>query len=171
MSNIIIIESAIIVFILLLYAFMKIKKYASAERKFLVLFISILLFEFMSAPMWQFTSFQSWTYIWQSISWIIILGWSSIFMFSFLLVDSLFRYLPDKRRFWLYLVFVQIIVVPIESYLITSGIKSYSPILANTFTGLKIPLTTVPLEIMAAVPLFATLIICFYKYINYISKK
>jgi hypothetical protein len=171
MNPIFLFEILVIVFSILTYSFMKLRKYRDVEKKFLLLFLSVLFFEFMSKPMWEFQKFNSWAYIWQDISWIIILGWVSIFFIAFMLVDGYLKTFSDKKKFWMYLLVIQVIVAPIESWLVQTGIKSYAPILANTFTGLKIPLTNVPLEILGAIPLFATLIICFYKYLNYLYIK
>jgi len=157
-----------ITFTIGLWIFMKNKGYKNITRKFLILFFSVLLFEFMSEPMWLNDGFQKWAYIWQDITWIITLGWVGIFMFTFLIVDYTFRKTPEKKKFWIYLLFLEAIVVPIEAGLVISGIRSYAPILANTLSGYFIPLTNVPIEAVYAVPLFTSLIICFYKYANYL---
>jgi hypothetical protein len=168
MGGILIFEIFAIAFTVLLWVFMKSKGYKNVTRKFLILFFSVLLFEFMSEPMWANTGFQKWAYIWQDITWIITLGWVGIFMLTFLIVDYAFRTTPEKKKFWIYLLVLEAIVVPIESGLIISGVRGYAPILADTLSGYMIPLTVVPIEAVYAVPLFTSLIICFYKYINYL---
>jgi len=168
MSGLLITEVLIIVFTIFLWIYMKAKGYRNVTRKFLILFFSIILFEFMSEPMWNNSGFQSWAYIWQDITWIITLGWVGIFMFTFLIVDYAFRKTSETRKFWIYLLFLEAIVVPIESVLVISGVRGYAPILADTFSGYLIPFTVVPIEAIYAVPLFTSLIICFYKYANYL---
>jgi uncharacterized protein with PQ loop repeat len=121
--------------------------------------------------MWQNLGFQKWAYVWGDITWVITLGWVGLFMFTFLFVDYAFRKITEKKRFWIYLLFLEALVVPIESWLVISGIRKYAPILANTFSGYNIPFTPVPIEAIYAVPLFTSLIICFYKYLNYIFNK
>jgi hypothetical protein len=168
MSGLLIFELLTIIFVVGLFIYMKQKGYTNILRKFLILFVSILLFEIMSEPMWNNSGFQSWTYIWQDITWVITLGWIGIFMFTFLFVDYAFPTTSEKKKFWIYLLFLEAIVVPIESILLISGVREYAPILANTLSGYMIPLTQVPLEAVFAIPLFTTLIICFYKYANYL---
>jgi len=168
MSGLLIAEILIVVFAVLLWAYMKTKGYRNVTRKFLILFVGVLLFEFMSEPMWNNNGFQSWAYIWQDITWVIALAWVGIFMFTFLIVDYAFRKTPEKKKFWIYLLILEAIVVPLESALVISGVRGYAPILANTFSGYMIPLTVVPIEAVYAVPLFTSLIICFYKYVNYL---
>jgi len=171
MSGLLIFEIFIVMFTIALWIFMKTKGYKNVTRKFIILFVSVLLFEFMSFPMWENSGFQKWAYIFQDITWIITLGWVGIFMFTFLIVDYAFRKTPEKYKFWIYLLVLEAIVVPIESGLIIFGIRGYAPILANTLSGYMIPLTVVPIEAIYAVPLFTALIICFYKYANYMVDK
>jgi hypothetical protein len=168
MSGVVLFEILILLFTLAVAVFMKVKGYKNILRKFVILFVSVLLFEIMSEPMWMNVGFQNWAYLWQDITWVITLGWVGIFMFSFLVVDYAFRGVPEKRKFWLYLLLLEVIVVPMESFLVISGIRAYAPILADTFSGYFIPFTVVPIEAIYAVPLFTTLIICFYKYVNYL---
>ncbi len=168
MSGLLITEILIVAFTIILWVYMKTKGYRNVTRKFLILFFSVLLFEFMSEPMWNNSGFQNWAYIWQDITWVITLGWVGIFMFTFLIVDYAFRTTSEKKKFWIYLLVLEAIVVPLESALVISGIRGYAPILADTLSGYMIPLTVVPIEAVYAVPLFTSLIICFYKYINYL---
>ena len=100
MNQIFLFEILVILFSILTYSFMKLRKYRDVEKKFLLLFLSVLFFEFMSKPMWEFQKFNSWAYIWQDISWIIILGWVSIFFIAFMLVDGYFKTFSDKKKFW-----------------------------------------------------------------------
>ena len=72
--------------------------------------------------------------------------------------------MSEKGKFWLYLVFATIITVPAESLILKLGIRSYAPILAETFSGIMIPLTYVPIEVLLATPIITALIVPFYKY-------
>ena len=171
MSGLLIFEILIVGFAIALWAFMKVKRYKNVTRKFVILFIGVLLFEFMSFPMWENLGFQKWAYIFQDITWVITFGWVGIFMFTFLIVDYAFRKTPEKYKFWIYLLVLETIIVPIESGLIISGIRGYAPILAETFSGYLIPFTIVPIEAVYAIPLFTSLIIVFYKYVNYMMDK
>jgi len=161
-------EVFIIVFTVGLYLFMKKKGHKNVLKKMIILFIGVLLFEMMSEPMWLNIGFDRWAYIYNDITWIITLGWVNIFMVSMLVVDRAFYKLPERRRFWLYLLFSEAITVPIEMLLLMTGIRKYAPVLMETMTGFTIPFTNVPLEAIYAIPLFTSLILAFYKYVNHI---
>lgn len=158
---------ALILFVSL-YAFMKKQKYQNVERRFTILFIAILFFEIISEPMWHNIGFEKWTYLYRELTLTVTLGWLSIFMISMLLVDYYFHKESEIKRFFYYLFIIETITVPIEMYLLESGMRKYSTELISTMSGLKIPFTSVPMEAVWAVPLFAILVISFYKYINYL---
>ena len=164
-------EIFVIAFTILLWAYMKSRGHKHVTRKFLILLIAVLLFEFMTEPMWNNSGFQSWAYIWQDITWIITLGWVGIFMFTFLIVDNAFRNASENKKFWIYLLVIEAIVVPIESILLISGIRDYAPILKSSLSGFMIPFNYVPIEAIYGIPLFTSLMICFYKYLNRILDK
>ena len=84
----------------------------------------------------------------------------------FLILGYIFHKQPEKNRFILYLFFIEAITVPIESVLLITGVREYAPVLTETMSGFTIPFTIVPIEAVFAVPLFAALIISFYKYVN-----
>lgn len=134
-------------------------------NKFWILLLGVFLFQIMSEPMWV-NNLNSWTYIYGNVSWIIALEWVSIFFAGFLITDRLFGKVPEKNKFWLNLVFVTIILVIVESILYVNGIREYAELLTNTFSGLSIPFTSVPLEVLLTAPLISALIIPFYRYIS-----
>lgn len=168
MKGVLLFELFIIIYTAGLWLYMKSKKYKNITRKFAVLTVGVLLFEFMTEPMFQNIGFNSWAYLYKDITWIITLGWISIFMTAIMLVDYFFGYLPEKKRFWLYLLLIEVLTVPIESGLIQSGIRKYSNLIAVNLSGLYIPLTIVPIEAIYAIPVFTSLILAFYKYINHL---
>ena len=161
-------EVIAVAFPLVLWYYLKIKRHRHVTRKFLVLLMSVLIFEFLKEPLWENVGFQRWAYIWHDLTWVITFGWVGLFMTMFLIVDTTFRTLPEKKKFWVYLLSIEAIVVPIESVLVTIGIRDYSPLLKSSLIGFTIPLTPVPIEAIYYIPLFASFIICFYKYINYL---
>ncbi len=50
--------------------------------------------------------------------------------------------------------------------LLKSGLRAYASDLIGTFSGIMIPLTSVPVEVLLAVPIIAALVITFYKYVG-----
>ena len=171
MIGILIFELFVIAFTIGLWIFMSKKGYKKVSRKFIVLFVGALLFEIMSEPMWINSKLSSWAFLYKDISWVLTLGWVSIIMFSILLVDYEFRKLPEKKRFWLYLLVIEAITVPLETVLFTVGIRGYAPELLARTSGFLIPFTTMPVEGVIVIPIFISLIITFYKYVNYLIDK
>lgn len=163
MTGILIFEIAIVLLSVGLWYYMKRNGHKNILKKFLILFIGVLLFEIMSEPMWRNINLNSWAYVYHDISWIITLGWLNIFMISMLLVDHFFSSYSEGKKFWLNLLFVTIITTPIEVALLATGLRDYDPILTSTMTGISIPFTSAPLEIIMVIPIIAALIIPFYK--------
>ncbi|MBS1266275.1 MAG: hypothetical protein MAG795_00242 [Candidatus Woesearchaeota archaeon] len=163
MSGILIFEISMILVSVGIWFYMKKNNYKNILQKMLVLFIAVLLFEIMSEPMWRNFLLHRWTFIYHDVSWIITLGWVNIFMVSMLLVDKLFSKYTEKAKFWLYLLFVTIITTPIEVILLNTGIRGYDAVLTSTMTGITIPFTSAPIEIIMVIPIIAALIIPFYK--------
>lgn len=168
MIGIIIFELFVISYTLGLWYYMRNKGYKNITRKFAILAIGVLLFEFMTEPMFINTGYSSWAYLYKDITWVVTLGWVSIFMTSIISVDYHFHHLPEKKRFWLYLLFIEALTVPIESGLVQTGMRKFSTIVTAQLSGLYIPLTVVPLEGIFAIPVLASLILTFYKYINHL---
>jgi len=163
-TGLIFVLSLIILAVLVFY--LAKRKYSDINKKVLILFMGVFLFEIMAEPMWINKNLPSWTYIYGNVSWLLTIGWTAIFMLSFLIGDWLFKKMSEKKKFWIYLLIVTLITTPIEVFMIRSGIRSYDISLTQTFSGITIPLTNVPLEIMLAVPLIAALVIPFYKYLS-----
>ncbi len=168
MSGVLLFEIIVILYTIGLFTYMVKKKYSNVLRKFCILFVGVLLFEIMSEPMWLNDGFSSWAYIYQDITWVLTLGWVSIFMTAIILIDRSYGSLSEHKRFWYYLLCIEAITVPIEMGLLQTGVRDYAPLLKQSMSGLLIPFTIVPIEAVYAIPLFAALIISFYKYINHL---
>ena len=162
--NVLLFEILVILITIGILTYMKISRNKDVMKKFWIMFIAVFLFQIMSEPMWVNQELHSWTYLYGNVSWLLALGWISIFFLSFLIVDSGFKKMSEKGKFWLYLVFATIITVPAESLILKLGIRSYAPILAETFSGIMIPLTYVHIEVLLATPIITALIVPFYKY-------
>ncbi len=78
-----------------------------------------------------------------------------------LLVDHYFKKYSEIKRFWLYLLAVTIITVPIEALLLNVGIRAYDPVLTSTMTGISF--LAAPIETLFIVPMIAALVIPFFK--------
>ena len=169
--NILLFELLVILVTAGILIYMKSSGKKEIMKRFGIMLFSVLLFYIMSEPMWINQGLSSWAYLYGNVSWVLALGWVSIFFLTFLIVDNGFKKMAEKGKFWLYLIVATIITIPAESLLLKLGIRSYAPLLSETFSGLLIPLTQVPLEVMLATPIITALIIPFYKYIfDHLSK-
>jgi len=162
--NILLFELLVILVTIGILVYMKRSGKKEVIKRFGIMLLAVFLFYIMSEPMWINQRLSSWAYLYGNVSWVLALGWVSIFFLTFLIVDSGFKKMTERGKFWLYLIVATIITIPAESLLLKLGIRSYAPLLSETFSGLLIPLTQVPLEVMLATPIITALIIPFYKY-------
>ncbi|MDO8460675.1 MAG: hypothetical protein Q7S74_06200 [Nanoarchaeota archaeon] len=161
-----IIELLSLLIAVVLYFIMQKIGYKKVWKKYLFMILAILLFMIMSEPMYRNPGLDSWAYIYRDVPWTVVLGWADIFFASIIITDKLWPKRSEKVKFWLYLIIVTIITVPIESVLLSTGLRTYVTDLTKTFSGILIPLTNVPIEVLVAVPIIATLIISFYKFLG-----
>ena len=169
LSGILFYELGIILTTVLLWTFMTNKGYKNVTRKFLILFIGVLLFEIISEPMWINMGFSSWAYIYKDITWVLTLGWVNAFMLAIIGVDFAYQKSNEKIKFFLYLLFISALVIPVEAIMISLGIRGYAQFLLDSMqSGILMPLLYIPIEAIYAVPIFCALILSFYKYINYL---
>lgn len=163
MTGILIFEISMVLLPVGIWFYMKKNNYKDILQKMLILFIGVLLFEIMSEQMWRNFLLHRWTFIYRDVSWVITLGWMNIFIVAMLLVDKFFDKYTEKAKFWLYLLCVTVITTPIEVILLKTGIRGYDSILTSTMTGVSIPFTSAPIEIIIIIPIIAALIVPFYK--------
>ena len=159
-------ELFVIIYAVGLYWFMRQKQYKNVTRKFVILFLGVLIFEIISEPMWLNPGFHKWAYIYSDVTWIFTLGWLSVYMTSMILIDYFYGHLSDAKRFFMYILVAEAFIIPIETFLIQIGVRGYAPVLLNNLSGILIPYTQMPLEALLAFPMFTALIITFYKYMN-----
>ena len=162
--SILLFELLMILITVIIVGYMKMSGQKEVMKKFGLMLIAVLLFDIMSEPMWINQGLDSWAYLYGNVSWVLAFGWASIFFLTFLIVDNGFKKMLEKGKFWLYLLVATILTVPAESLILKLGIRSYAPVLSETFSGLMIPLTHVPVEVLLATPIITALIIPFYKY-------
>ena len=162
--GIFIIELIPLALIIALFFVMKRMGYTHVGKKISTMTIAVLLFMIMSEPMYRNYGLDSWAYIYRDVPWTIVLGLASIFLISIIFVDKFWKKLPEKRKFWRYLAVSTIISVPVEGILLRTGLRGYSPILTDTFSGISTPLTQLPIEVVLAFPIIAALVIGFYKH-------
>ena len=124
----------------------------------------VFLFEIMIEPMVVNDKLPSWSYVYHDISFLMTGGWVLLIWLSMILVDGVLPRLGPRRRFAAYLVVLAIIILPIEAWLINTGVRVYGPSAVEDFAGYHVPLLDVPTEVAFAIPLYMGLIIGFIRY-------
>jgi len=128
----------------------------------LVVAIGVLIFELFTGPMWLNQRMGFLAYLYLDVSWILTLGWTAIILGSILLVDRWKSKWSASKRFPLYLALILPIVMVAEAVVVNVGIRSYSHEVQEATSGITV--AQVPIEILYYVPVFASLVITFYKY-------
>ena len=83
-------------------------------------------------------------------------------------VDRFLIHFNIVWRFFLYLVFVTAITLPLEMFFINAGFRIYGPSATANFSGFATPLSHIPIEVAFAIPLYLSLVIAFIRYIEII---
>lgn len=125
---------------------------------------AVVLFEIVVEPMATNQDFPAWSYVFHDITVIMTGLWIVIVTASTLLVD---RFLPTtdvRLRFAAYLALVTLIAAPLEAWFIQNGFRVYGPSATADFIGLRSVLLDLPIEVLAAIPLYLSLVICFVRY-------
>jgi len=130
--------------------------------RFAVMALGVLFFELFTAPMWNNAHLGRWAYLYRDVSWVLTLGWTVLFLVVVELVDRLLPRWRALARFLLTLAVITALTVPLETVLVAAGIRSYSPEVREAAVGGF--LNGVPVAILYYVPVFAALVIGFYRY-------
>ena len=136
-------------------------------RDFGVAFIGVLLFELMIEPMVVNSNLPEWSYIYRDVSVLMTGGWVLIIWLAVSLVDKYFIGRGLLERFFLYLAIVSLVTLPIEVLLMKYGFRVYGPSAVDNFSGLTLPFTSVPIEVVVAIPFYLALVIGFNRYWMY----
>lgn len=131
-------------------------------QRYLIVALGVFIFEFFTSPMWNNYKLGQWAYVYQDVSWVLTLGWSTLILLTVVLVDKFLSRLRDWQRFILYLVSLTILVLFAEAAVVNLGIRSYAPEVQAVLLGPTI--FNVPIELFYYVPVFMALVISFYKY-------
>lgn len=131
-------------------------------QRYLIVALGVFIFEFFTSPMWNNYKLGQWAYVYQDVSWILTLGWSTLILLVVTLVDKYFAARREWQRFILYLIGLTVIVLFTEAIVVNLGIRSYAPEVRAVLWGPTI--FNVPIEVFYYVPVFMALVISFYKY-------
>lgn len=131
-------------------------------QRYLIMAGGVFIFEFFTSPMWNNHHLGPWAYVYQDVSWVLTVGWTTLILATVILVDTFLANLRAWQRFGLYLLCLTILVLIFEGIVVNLGIRSYAPEVEATFIGYKI--VGVNVEVFYYVPVFMALVISFYKY-------
>ncbi|PAW77918.1 MAG: hypothetical protein B9S32_09675 [Verrucomicrobia bacterium Tous-C9LFEB] len=128
-------------------------------RTFLITFAAVFLFELMIEPMVDNVGFPSWSYVYHDITIIMTGLWIVGIWLVVNLIDRRFIHWDLFHRFLLYLAAMAIVATPVEAWFIAHGYRVYGPSAQANFTGVKLVGTSVPIEVVFAIPMYMALII------------
>lgn len=133
-------------------------------RSLLFTLSAIFLFEVMVEPMVKNQNFPQWSYIFHDITLFTIVPWALMIGLTAVLVSLFFIHLPMLYRFLIAVSFAGILAWPLEAWYILNGFRVYTPSVLKHYTGLVLPVTNLPVEILFAIPVYMALIIAFIRY-------
>jgi hypothetical protein len=134
--------------------------------KLLAMGVGVLIFVLFTGPMWINERMGPWAYLYNDLSWILTLGWTTLILGVVVLVD---RYLAAWRAPQRFAAYILVLLVPIalmEVLVVKLGIRSYSPEVRDSTCGVTI--RGAPIEILFYAPVFTSLVITFYKYWSFV---
>lgn len=131
--------------------------------KFLITIVGVLLFEYLTTPMWLNKNLESWAYLYKGVSWIITLGWTSIILASVAIINFSFKKLSEGKRFIFQLILVSIVGLLAEMLVRYFGIRDYSPMVQKSMSGVFL-FGLIPIEALFYIPVFMALVIGFKRY-------
>jgi hypothetical protein len=157
-------EFIVILATLALLAYFKFKSHRYWKRYYLIL-ISVVLFEFSTHFAWTTSALDPFTFIGPSLNWVIFLAWTLIIFFMLQLGDFLY---PEKksegRNFTITLICMSVLGILFEQLLLSLQIRGYGAEVNALLIGHNIPFLTVPLEALYYIPVFMALILGFVRY-------
>jgi hypothetical protein len=126
--------------------------------------VGVFLFELMIEPMVTNAKLPSWSYVYRDISFIMTGIWIALIWIAINLINKLFVHFDLRAKFIAYVLTAGAFALPIESWFIQNGYRIYGPSAVANFSGFKMPITGVPIEVAFAIPLYLALIISFIRY-------
>jgi hypothetical protein len=134
--------------------------------RFAVMALGVLIFQLFTAPMWNNDHLGPWAYLYRDVSWVLTLAWSTLFLVVVELGDRLWPRWRAWKRFLLNLVVITLVSLPVELLLVRLGVRSYAPEVLEAVGDWR--LGGVPLEFLYYVPVFAALVLGFYRYWGFV---
>jgi hypothetical protein len=140
------------------------RRRVSPVRRFVLIAVAVLMFEVIVEPMATNQNFPSWSYVFHDITIIMTGLWVVLVAVCTLAVDRLLPNIDFRLRFGAYLALITIIATPIEGWFINAGYRVYGPSATADFVGIRTLIGDLPIEVVAAIPLYMALVIAFVRY-------
>lgn len=126
--------------------------------------LAVFLFEIVVEPMATNRNFPSWSYIYRDITVIMTGFWVVLVTVCTMAVDRILPREDFRYRFAASLGLITLIATPVEGWFIQSGYRVYGPSATADFLGFRTIIGDIPIEVMAAIPLYLSLVIAFVRY-------
>jgi hypothetical protein len=126
--------------------------------------VAVFMFEIIVEPMATNQNFPSWSYVYHDITIIMTGFWVILVTVCMLVVDALLPRLDFRMRFAAYLALIVVIATPVEGWFINNGYRVYGPSATADFIGVRTLVGSLPIEVVAAIPLYLALVISFVRY-------
>lgn len=126
--------------------------------------IAVLLFEVVVEPMATNQDFPDWSYLYHDITIVMTGLWVAIVTVVMIAVDRLMPKADFRLRFAVYLVAITLIAAPLEAWFLNNGYRVYGPSATADFIGLRSVILDLPIEVLAAIPMYLGLVVSFVRY-------
>lgn len=136
----------------------------SLVRRLALTAAGVFLFEIMVEPMATNVNFPSWSYVFRDITIVMTGFWVILVTLATFIIDRLLPNLDFRLRFAAYLALLTAVATPIEGWFIASGYRVYGPTATSEFLGFRTLIGDIPIEVVAAIPLYLALVISFVRY-------
>lgn len=133
-------------------------------RNAVISIVAVVLYEITIEPMAVNVNFPSWSYVYNDLTFIMTGLWIGIIWLSLTIVNRFFVQLSLFQKFLGYVWLATFFSLPMEAWFIKNGFRLYGPSSVANFSGIEIPGTGIPLELLFAVPAYLSLVIAFIQY-------
>jgi hypothetical protein len=133
-------------------------------RNLLISAFWIFLLEIIISPLVVTKGLPSWTYIYRDINILRISLWILTVAIATGTVDLVASKFDSMTHFILYVITGSLIFYQIEGIAINSNMRWFTPSVVQNFTGIKTPLSNIPIEVALAIPIYVILAITIIRY-------
>jgi len=139
------------------------KRFSPISRLFLTV-VAVFMFEIIVEPMATNQNFPDWSYVFHDITIIMTGLWVVIVSLCTFVIDRLMPNVDFRLRFAAYLGLIAVVATPIEGWFIHAGYRVYGPSATADFIGIRTMVGDLPVEVVAAIPLYLALVISLVRY-------